>query len=95
MHMGCTGHDADEWRPAVLGDIFQYRLALGHFLDESKSSAYAIEVLDLPQEHWFTASIVASAGVLFTVAGQYDIAAIHPDFSVCFHWSHTGREPAR
>ena len=107
--------------PQYFGDIFQYRLAFEHFLDDTKGFAYAIEVLGLhgmpfrldgqavntkPSslglvgvqptiEYKFTDQIVASAGVLFTVAGQNDIAAIYPNFSIYFYWSKSGRVIAR
>ena len=33
--------------------------------------------------------------VLFTLAGQNDIAAIYPNFSIYFYWSRTGKVLAR
>lgn len=103
------------------GDVFQYRLAVEHFLDDAKGFAYAIEVLGLNGlpfrldghqlntkpgafglvgiqptiEYKFTDWIVGSAGVLFTVAGRNDIAAIYPNFSIYFYWSRSGRVIAR
>lgn len=103
------------------GDIFQYRLAFEHFLNDADGFGYAVEVLGLhglpfrldghpintrpgsfglvgiqPTVEWkFTSQIVASAGVLLTLAGQNDIAAIYPNFSVYFYWSRSGRVIAR
>jgi len=103
------------------GDIFQYRLAFEHFLDDSKGFAYAVEVLGLHGlpfrldghalntkptsfglvgvqptiEYKFTDQIVGAAGVLFTLAGQNDIAAVYPNFSIYYYWSRTGRVIAR
>lgn len=107
--------------PQYFGDIFQYRLAFEHFLNDAKGFAYAVEVLGLhglpfrldghavntkPDtfglvgiqptiEYKFTDQIAGSAGVLFTLAGQNDIAAIYPNFSIYFYWSRTGRVIAR
>lgn len=107
--------------PQYFGDIFQYRLAFEHFLDDAKGFAYAIEVLGLnglpfrldghavntkpatfglvgiqpTVEYKFTDQIVGSAGVLFTLAGQNDVAAIYPNFSIYFYWSRTGKVLAR
>lgn len=103
------------------GDIFQYRLAFEHFLDDRQGLAYAVEVLGLnglpfrldgrqvntspgsfglvgvqpTLEYKFTDQIVGSAGVLFTLAGQNDIAAIYPNFSIYYYWSRTGKVLAR
>ena len=107
--------------PQYFGDIFQYRLAFEHFLDDKKGFAYALEILGLnglpfrldghnintkPDtfglvgvqptiEYKFTDSIVASAGVLFTLAGQNDIAAVYPNFSIYYYWSRSGKVIAR
>ncbi|HXF93015.1 MAG TPA: hypothetical protein VNK46_09665 [Nitrospiraceae bacterium] len=107
--------------PQYFGDIFQYRLAVEHFLDDAKGFAYAIEVLGLhglpfrldghsvntkpgsfglvgvqpTVEYKFTDQIVGAAGVLLTLAGQNDIAAIYPNFSIYFYWSRSGRVIAR
>jgi hypothetical protein len=103
------------------GDIFQYRLAFEHFLNDERGFAYAIEVLGLhglpfrldahalntaPRtfglvgvqptvEYRFTDQIVGAAGVLFTVAGQNDVAAIYPNFSVYYYWNRAGKVIAR
>ncbi len=103
------------------GDIFQYRFAFEHFLDDKNGFAYAIEVLGvhgLPFrldgnsintkpgsfglvgiqptiEYRFTDQIVGSAGVLFTIAGQNDIAAIYPNFSIYYYWNRSGKVLAR
>ena len=103
------------------GDIFQYRLAFEHFLDDKKGFGYAVELLGLhgmpfrldgqsvnaqPSsfglvgvqptiEYKFTDQIVGAAGVLFTLAGQNDIAAIYPNFSIYYYWSKSGKVLAR
>ncbi len=49
-----------------------------------------------PTVEWkFTDHIVGSAGVLFTAAGDSDVAAIYPNFSVYYYWSTRGKVVAR
>jgi hypothetical protein len=112
---------ADQSATRYFGDIFQYRLAFEHFLDDKKGFAYAIEVLGLNGlpfrldghavntkpgtfgllgiqptiEYKFTDQIVAAGGVLFTLAGRNDVAAIYPNFSIYFYWSRSGKVIAR
>lgn len=112
---------ADQGATRYFGDIFQYRLAIEHFLDDAKGFAYAVEVLGLnglpfrldghavnstpgtfglvgvqpTVEYKFTDRIVAAGGVLFTLAGQNDVAAIYPNFSIYFYWSKSGKVIAR
>jgi hypothetical protein len=42
-----------------------------------------------------TDSIVGAAGVLFTLAGQNDIGAIYPNFSIYYYWNRGGKVVAR
>ncbi len=93
-------------------DIFQYRLALEHILDDRSGFGYALEFLGLHGVPWrldghqinatpktfgllgvqptvqynLTERLVAAFGVLFTVAGQNDIAAIYPNFSLYYYF---------
>ncbi|MDE3119538.1 MAG: hypothetical protein KGL03_11045 [Nitrospirota bacterium] len=112
---------SDQSTTHYFGDIFQYRLAFEHFLDDAKGFAYAVEVLGLnglpfrldahtvntkpgtfglvgvqpTLEYRFTDTIVGAAGVLFTLAGQNDVGAIYPNFSLYFYWNQSGRVLAR
>ena len=42
-------------------------------------------------EYKFTEHIVGSLGVLFTAAGDSDIAAVYPNFSVYYYFSRSGK----
>ncbi len=93
-------------------DIFQYRLAIEHILDDKRGFGYALELLGLhglpfrldghevnvkPQnfglvgiqptvEINLTERLIGAFGILFTVAGQNDIAAIYPNFSLYYYF---------
>ncbi len=93
-------------------DIFQYRVALEHILDDRFGFGYALELLGLhgvpfrldghevnvhPRnfglvgiqptiEMNLTERLIGAFGILFTVAGQNDIAAIYPNFSIYYYF---------
>ena len=61
----------------------------------TKPSVFGLVGIQPTLEYKFTDQIVGSAGVLFTVVGQNDVAAIYPNFSVYFYWNRSGRVIAR
>jgi len=107
--------------PQYFGDIFQYRLAFEHFLDDTKGFGYAVELVGIHGlpfrldgksvnagqtgfgligvqptiEYNFTDKIVGAAGVLLTVAGHSDVAAVYPNLSVYYYWNPRGKVVAR
>lgn len=42
-------------------------------------------------EYKFTPQFVGAAGVLFTIAGQNNVDAIYPNFSLYYYWSNVGK----
>lgn len=70
-----------------------YRLD-GHTVN-AKPTSFGLVGVQPTVEYKFTDRIVGAAGVLFTLAGQNDIAAIYPNFSIYYYWSRTGRVIAR
>lgn len=70
-----------------------YRLD-GHALNV-KPTSFGLVGVQPTVEYKFTDSIVGAAGVLFTLAGQNDIGAIYPNFSIYYYWSRSGKVVAR
>jgi hypothetical protein len=107
--------------PQDYGDIFQYRLAFEHFIDDAKGFGYAVELVGIhglpfrldgqsvnaghtsfgliglqpTVEYDFTDRIVGAAGVLFTLAGYNDVAAVYPNLSIYYYWNPRGKVVAR
>lgn len=50
----------------------------------TKLSSFGLVEVQPTIEYKFTDQIVGAAGVLFTLAGQNDIAAVYPNFSIYF-----------
>ena len=98
--------------PKRYGDIFQYRLAGEHVLNDKRGFGYAIELIGIHGlpfridgssvtsgqksfgvvggqatiEYNLTHRIVSSVGVLFTGAGNRDIAGVFPNFSIYYYF---------
>jgi hypothetical protein len=66
----------------------------GHVVN-AKPGTFGLVGVQPTIEYKFTDQIVTAEGVLFTLAGQNDVAAIYPNFSIYFYWSRSGRVIAR
>ncbi|HJU04551.1 MAG TPA: hypothetical protein VJ692_05315, partial [Nitrospiraceae bacterium] len=56
-------------------------------IDPASFNLFGIE----PAVQYKFGSLVGAAGVLFTVAGQNDIAAIYPNISLYYYWDRNGK----
>lgn len=63
----------------------------GHAITAGQKSGFTVLGIEPVIQYKFSDSIVAAAGVLFTVAGQNAIDAIYPNFSIFWYWSKTGK----
>ncbi|HEV2398992.1 MAG TPA: hypothetical protein VGS27_18750 [Candidatus Sulfotelmatobacter sp.] len=103
---------SNDGAPKRYGDIFQYRLAGEHVLNDKHGFGYAIELIGIhglpfridrasvtagqktfgvvggqaTVEYNLTHRIVSSVGVLFTAAGNRDIAGVFPNFSIYYYF---------
>ncbi|HEV8540451.1 MAG TPA: hypothetical protein VGQ60_04740 [Nitrospiraceae bacterium] len=72
----------------ILDGVYQqglpYRLD-GHAIN-TEFKTFALIGLAAAVEYKFTPDLLASAGVLFTLAGQNNVDAIYPGFSVKYFW---------
>ena len=63
----------------------------GHAVNSGQKSGFTILGLEPVIQYRFSETVVAAAGVLFTVAGQNAIDAIYPNFSVFWYWNKSGK----
>lgn len=59
----------------------------GHPINAGQKSGFTTIGVEPAVQYRFTESIVAAAGVLFTVAGQNSIDSIYPNFSFFWYWN--------
>jgi hypothetical protein len=63
----------------------------GHTINAGQKSGFDIVGVEPVIQYRFTDSIVAAAGVLFTVAGRNALDSIYPNFSIFWYWNKTGK----
>ncbi|WP_447977093.1 hypothetical protein [Candidatus Nitrospira bockiana] len=63
----------------------------GHEINTGQKSGFSVFGVEPVIQYKFSESLVAAAGILFVVAGQNAIDAIHPNFSIFWYWSKTGK----
>lgn len=71
----------------------------GHVLNQPPSSFQLFGVEPAIQykfsSTWLGGDLVGAAGVLFTIAGQNDIAAVYPNLSLYYYWGKGGKTVMR